>query len=51
MAHNDQASGSRGGSGYTRLTNLNSMEAQILADNNILIPPAWHLLHGWNMSA
>jgi hypothetical protein len=45
MAHNDQASGSRGG-GYSRSMNLNSEEVQILADNQILVPPAWHLQHG-----
>jgi hypothetical protein len=31
-------------------TNLNSKEAQILTENNILIPPVWHLPHGWNVS-
>jgi hypothetical protein len=50
MAHNDQASGSRGGGGYARPTNLNNEEAQILADNNILVPPLWHLPHGWHVS-
>jgi hypothetical protein len=50
MAHNDQASGCRSG-GYSRTTNLNSEEAQILADNQILVPLAWHLPHGWNVSA
>jgi hypothetical protein len=44
--HNDQASGS----GFTRPMNLNSEEAQILTDNNILAPLASHLPHGWNMS-
>jgi hypothetical protein len=48
MAHNYEASGSRGDDddGYMRPTNLNSEEAQILADNNILVPPGWHLPHG-----
>jgi hypothetical protein len=50
MAHNSEASGSCGG-GYTRPTNLNSEEAQILADNNIIVPLAWHLPDGWHMSA
>jgi hypothetical protein len=46
MAHNYEVSGSRGGSGgYVRPTNLNPDEAQILADNNILVPQAWHLPH------
>jgi hypothetical protein len=48
MAHNDQASDSRGGGGggYMRTTKLNIDEAKILVDNNILVPPAWHLPHG-----
>jgi hypothetical protein len=50
MVHNYEASESRGG-GYTRPTKLNSKEMQILADNNILVPPAWHLPHGWHMYA
>jgi hypothetical protein len=50
MAHNDQASGSHGGGGYTRPTNINSEEAQILA-NNILVPSVWHMSHGWHVSA
>jgi hypothetical protein len=49
MVHNDQASGSHGGGGYARPTNLNNEEAQILADNQILDPPVWHLTHGWNV--
>jgi hypothetical protein len=51
MAHNSEAGGSRSSGGYTRTMNLNNEEAQILADNNILIPPAWHLPHGWHVSA
>jgi hypothetical protein len=53
MAHNHQASSSRSrsGGGYTRPMNFNTEEAQILADNQILVPPAWHLPHGWNVSA
>jgi hypothetical protein len=44
MAHNDQASGShRRGDGYSRPMNLNSEEAQILANNRVLVPLAWHL--------
>jgi hypothetical protein len=50
MAHNDQTSGSHGG-GYSRPTNLNSEHVQILADNQILVLSAWHLPHGWNVSA
>jgi hypothetical protein len=51
MAHNDQASGSRSGGGYSRPTNLNNEEAQIPAGNQILVPSAWHLPHDWNVSA
>jgi hypothetical protein len=43
MAHNDQASGSHGGGGYARPTNLNSEEAHFLANN---IPSVWHMSHG-----
>jgi hypothetical protein len=52
MANSYEASGSHGSrddGGYARLMNLNSEEAQILA-NNILVPPAWHLTHGWHVS-
>jgi hypothetical protein len=31
--------------------NLNNEESQILANNQILVPPVWHLPHGWNVSA
>jgi hypothetical protein len=49
VAHNYEASGS--GGGYVRPTNLNADEAKILADNNILVLPAWQLPHGWHVSA
>jgi hypothetical protein len=45
MAHNYEASGSHCG-GYVWPTNLNTEEAQILADNHILVSPAWYLPHG-----
>jgi hypothetical protein len=45
MAHNHQASDS-----HARKMNLNTDEARILAEN-ILIPPAWHLPHGWHVFA
>jgi hypothetical protein len=48
MPHNYEASGSCGG--YTWPSNLNTEEAQILANNNILVPLAWHLPHGWHVS-
>jgi hypothetical protein len=41
MAHNHQASGS-----HARTTNHHNDEARILAENNILVSPAWHLPHG-----
>jgi hypothetical protein len=50
MAHNYEASGSHSG-GYVRPTNLNAEEAQILADNHILVSPVWYLPHGWHVSA
>jgi hypothetical protein len=50
MVHNDQAGVSHDGD-YPRPTNLNTDEAKILAENNILVPPAWHLPHDWNVSA
>jgi hypothetical protein len=31
--------------------NFNADEASILTENNILVPPGWHLTHGWNISA
>jgi hypothetical protein len=48
MAHNHQASGS---GSHARTTNLSTDEARILAENNILIPLAWHMPHGWHLSA
>jgi hypothetical protein len=52
MAHNYQESSScSSGGGYVWLTNLNTDEAQILADNNILVSPVWHLPHRWHVSA
>jgi hypothetical protein len=41
MAHNNEKGGS-----YTRLTNLTTDEAKILAENHSLAPLAWHLPHG-----
>jgi hypothetical protein len=50
MAHNDHAGGS-GGSGYYRPMNFNADEAVVLWENSILVPLAWHLPHGWQVSA
>jgi hypothetical protein len=47
MAHNDQASGS---ACHARTANLNTDEARILMENNILVSLAWHLPHGWHVS-
>jgi hypothetical protein len=49
MSHNDQTGGSRG-SGYYRPMNFNADEATVLWGNGILVPPAWHLPHGWHVS-
>jgi hypothetical protein len=46
MAHN----GGSGSGGFIRLTNFIEAEARILLENAILVPPAWHLPHGWPMS-
>jgi hypothetical protein len=51
MAHNYEASSRHNGcGGYARPTNFNMEDVQILADNNILVPPVWHLPHGWHVS-
>jgi hypothetical protein len=43
--------GVSGSGGFVRPTNFTEAEARVLWENAILIPPAWHLPHGWNMSA
>jgi hypothetical protein len=50
MAQNDQAGGSRGGDYYCPM-NFNAEEATVLWENGILVPLAWHLPHGWHVSA
>jgi hypothetical protein len=47
MAH---ASGS-GSGGFSRPANFTETEARVLWENAILVPPAWHLPHGWHVSA
>jgi hypothetical protein len=47
MAHK----GGRGSGGSVRPTNFTEAEARILWENAILVPPAWHLPHRWNVSA
>jgi hypothetical protein len=42
--------GSRSG-GFVRPMNITEAEARVLSENAILVPPAWHLPHGWNVSA
>jgi hypothetical protein len=44
----------KGGSesgGFVRPTNFTEAEKRVLWDKAILVPPAWHLSHGWNVSA
>jgi hypothetical protein len=50
MGHNNEAGGSRG-CGFTKPANLTSEDAKILTNNKILVPQAWHLPHGWSVSA
>jgi hypothetical protein len=47
MAH---GGGSESG-GFARPANFTEAEARVLWENVILVPPAWHLPHGWNISA
>jgi hypothetical protein len=46
MAHK----GDSGSGGFVRPTKFTEAEARILWENTILVPPAWHLPHGWNVS-
>jgi hypothetical protein len=43
--------GVSGSGGFVRPTNFIEAEARVLWENAILIPLAWHLPHGWNVSA
>jgi hypothetical protein len=43
--------GGSGSCGFVRPTNFTEAEARVLWENAILAPPAWHLPHGWNVSA
>jgi hypothetical protein len=36
--------------GFGRPTNFTEAEARVLWENAILVPLAWHLPHGWNVS-
>jgi hypothetical protein len=49
MVHNHNARGS-GGDGFSRQMNFNTGEARVLWENGILVPPSWHLPHGWHVS-
>jgi hypothetical protein len=40
--------GVSGSGGFVRPTNFTEAEARVIWENAILIPPAWHLPHGWN---
>jgi hypothetical protein len=46
MAHNVGS----GSGGFVRPTNFTEAEAWVLWENTILVPPAWHLPHGWHVS-
>jgi hypothetical protein len=37
--------------GFVRPTNFTKAEARVLWENTILVPLAWHLPYGWNVSA
>jgi hypothetical protein len=41
--------GVTGSGGFVRPTNFTEAEARVLWKNAILVPPAWHLPHGWNV--
>jgi hypothetical protein len=42
--------GVSGSDGFVRPTNFTEAEARVLWENAILVPPVWHLPHGWNVS-
>jgi hypothetical protein len=46
MAHN----GGSGSGGFIHSTNFTAAEAWVLWENAILVPPVWHLPHGWRIS-
>jgi hypothetical protein len=37
--------------GFIRRTNFTEAEARVIWENAILVLPAWHLPHRWNVSA
>jgi hypothetical protein len=43
--------GVSGSGGFGRPTNFTEAEARVLWENAILVPPAWHLSHWWNVLA
>jgi hypothetical protein len=43
--------GLSGSGGFVRTMNFTEAEARVLWENTILVPPAWHLPHGWNVLA
>jgi hypothetical protein len=43
--------GVSGSGGFGRPTNFTEAEVRVLWENAILVPPAWHLPHWWNVSA
>jgi hypothetical protein len=42
--------GVSGSGGFGRPTNFTEAEARVLWENAVIVPPAWHLPHGWNVS-
>jgi hypothetical protein len=47
MAHD----GGSGSGRFSRPSNFTEAKAMVLWENAILIPPVWHLPHGWHVSA
>jgi hypothetical protein len=43
--------GGSGSGSFTRPTNFTKAEVRVLSENGILVPSAWHLPHGWHVSA
>jgi hypothetical protein len=43
--------GVSGSGSFVRPTNFTKAKARVLWENVILVPPVWHLPHGWNVSA
>jgi hypothetical protein len=46
----DGAQSGSGSSGFVRPTNFTEAEPHVLWENAMLVLPAWHLPHRWNVS-